>query len=338
MRPSPPFIRDRLPARTYARPVDVLSDVVSVMRTGEPRSARVEWYAPWGQHFRPGPGAGFQLILQGSCWLISERGDPLALGTGDLVFMPRGHGHALADHPSTPLTEHSCDPPPDGSRVEQRYAAPPAGRPRPDGVRPSAVILCGAYQLDPARAHPLLADLPDTLHLPARSGRHPEIRSAVELLGGELENSRPGADIVVPALLDMLLLFVLRAWFDQQPPTEPRSGWAAALHDPATGSALDAIHRAPEHPWTVEELATRAGLSRAAFARRFTALVGRPPLGYLTWWRMTTAARLLRDSDTTLGAMSERVGYRSEYALANAFKREYGMAPGQYRRQQRARR
>jgi methylphosphotriester-DNA--protein-cysteine methyltransferase len=78
-----------------------------------------------------------------------------------------------------------------------------------------------------------------------------------------------------------------------------------------------------------------AGLSRAAFSRRFTALIGRPPLTYLTWWRMTTAARLLRESDAPLGEVSTRIGYTSEFAFANAFKREYGTAPGKYRRQNR---
>ncbi|MFD0571360.1 helix-turn-helix transcriptional regulator [Kitasatospora gansuensis] len=135
----------------------------------------------------------------------------------------------------------------------------------------------------------------------------------------------------------MLLLFVLRAWFDRPPPSTqggPALGWAAALGDPAISAALDAIHRTPEAPWTVETLATRGGLSRAAFAKRFSATVGRPPLGYLTWWRLTTAARLLRESDSPLGVVAERVGYGSEFAFANAFKREYGIAPGRYRRQQ----
>ncbi len=315
--------------------MDVLSDVVAVMRTGEPRSARVEWWAPWGQRFPASPGAGFQLLLRGSCWLLPEHGEPLALEAGDLVFLPRGYAHALADQPTSPLADPTCGPP-TGSRFERRHATPSGDPPLPEDAHPAAVTLCGAYQLDPARAHPLLDDLPDTLHLSARGGQHPEIQAAVELLGRELENPRPGADTVVPSLLDMLLLFILRAWFDRQPGGAQGTGWAAALNDPAISAALHAIHRAPAEPWTVESLAARAGLSRAAFARRFHALVGRPPLGYLTWWRMTTAARLLRDSDATLGAVSEQVGYGSEFALAAAFKRTYGTAPGQYRRHERS--
>jgi AraC-like DNA-binding protein len=96
---------------------------------------------------------------------------------------------------------------------------------------------------------------------------------------------------------------------------------------------LSAIHHDLTHPWTVEELGALAGLSRAAFARRFTTLVGRPPLGYLTWWRMTTGARLLRESDVPLRVVARQTGYGSEIAFAAAFKREYGVSPGQYRRQ-----
>jgi len=128
-----------------------------------------------------------------------------------------------------------------------------------------------------------------------------------------------------------LLLYILRAWFDEQP-MEVTTGWAAALNDPATTAALRAIHRDPAHPWTVATLAAEAGLSRAPFARRFNDLVGQPPLTYLTWWRMITAGRLLRASDASLNVVAGQVGYTSEFAFANAFKRSYGVAPGRYRR------
>ncbi|GAA3792136.1 AraC family transcriptional regulator [Sphaerisporangium flaviroseum] len=314
--------------------MDVLSDVIATMRTGEPRSALVEWHAPWGQRYPPVPGAGFRVVLQGTCWLIPQDGAPMALSPGDVVLLSSEHWHGLADSPSTPLNEAACEPR-DDSGFERRYGAPPAGRLREDGSGAVAVTLCGAYQLDRARAHPLLGELPEIIHLPTRMGLHPELRAAVDLLGGELADPRPGADAIVPALLDMLLLYILRAWFDRQPHHGTATGWAAALSDPAISVALHDIHSDPAHPWTVEELGARAGLSRAAFARRFAALTGRPPLTYLTWWRMTTAARLLRDSDAPLNAVAERVGYSSEFAFANAFKREYGTAPGRFRRRSR---
>ncbi len=312
--------------------MDLLSDVIAVMRTGEPRSARVQWHAPWGQRFASVPGsAGFQMVLQGACWLIPPNGDPTALSVGDVLFLPHGSGYALTDNPSTPVTEPACDPQHD-PRWDTRFASDSVGKTGPDGSQAITVTVCGGYQLDPSRAHPLLGDLPDIVHLPARVGHHTELRAAVELLGGELDDPRLGVDTVVPALLDMLLLYILRAWFDDQPERGGVTGWAAALSDPAIRAALDGIHRAPARHWSVEELGTEAGLSRAAFSRRFTALVGQPPLTYLTWWRMTIAARLLRDTDATLSTVAEQVGYTSEFAFANAFKRHYGTAPGKHRR------
>lgn len=320
--------------------MDVLSDVIAVLRTGEPRSARVSWRAPWGRRYSPVPGAGFQVVLQGSCWMIPAAGEPIPLSVGDVVLFPRGGTHGLADSPSTPLGEHVCDPG-DGTRFEQRYADMSVDTPVDrsiaqldrDGTSATTVTLCGAYQLDPARAHPLLTGLPEILHLPAHVGRLPELRAAVDLLGSELERPRPGADAVVPALLDTLLLYILRAWLEQRSAEGAVTGWPGALRDPAVAAALDGIHRDPGAAWTVERLGSRGGLSRAAFARRFTALVGQPPLGYLTWWRMTVAARALRDTDAPLSMVAKQVGYGSEYAFAAAFKRQYGIAPGRYRRQ-----
>jgi AraC-like DNA-binding protein len=297
--------------------VDVLSDVVGAARTGRPHSARMISHAPFGRWFPPAPGAGFHVLMQGPCWLLPVEGDPIRLGPGDVVFLPRGSAHGVADSATTPMTGD---------------AAPDAERAGPDSA--ATVMLCGAYLLDRPTAHPLLNDLPEIMHLPARVGRHPSLRAAVDLLGAELErDAEPGTDAVVPALLDLLLLYVLRAWFDDRRAGHDQAiGWGAALHDPAVAAALRALHGDPRRAWTVGELARRAGLSRAAFARRFTRLVGRPPLAYLTWWRMTIAARLLRTLDVPVDSVARRVGYSSQYAFAHAFKRQYGSPPGAYRR------
>ncbi|MDX6763381.1 AraC family transcriptional regulator [Streptomyces sp. F8] len=195
------------------------------------------------------------------------------------------------------------------------------------------MLLCGAYQLDPSRAHPLLLSLPDLIHLPAHPGRRAELGLAVKLLAAELETPSLGTDAAAPALLDTLLLYILRIWFDERPLSGGHTtGWAAALNDPPVTAALHAIHRDPAAPWTVAKLAAQAGLSRAPFAKRFARLVGQPPLAYLTWWRMTTAARLLKTTDAPLRSVSAQVGYTSEYAFAHAFKRAHGTPPGTYRR------
>lgn len=314
----------------YGVAMDLLSDVLAVMRTGRPRSEQVTWHAPWAQHFAPVPGAaGFHVNLEGPCWLIRPDTEPLHLAAGDIVFRPHGEGHTLAGDLSTRPAEPACHP--TEPVTSRKHSSDVIGAPATTAGRVT-VTLCGAYELDPALAHPLLYDLPELIHIPAQLGRHPELRAAVDQLAAELARPRLGTDALIPLLLDALLLYLLRDCFDGQP--VPRTtGWAAALNDPATSAALQAIHRDPAHPWTVATLAAEGRLSRAPFARRFTALVGRPPLSYLTWWRMTTAARLLRQDDTPLSAISNKVGYTSEFAFANAFKRQYGTAPGRYRRQ-----
>ena len=317
-----PFLSDRLSGtdRGYRSDMDVLSDAVSAMRTGRPHSSRRDKHAPWGMRFEASPGAGFHVVLRGSAWLIPAQGEPVAVGPGDVVFLAHGRGHALASGLDVPL-EHIRP----GS--DNRWPAPP---PTPREGTPDAVLLCGSYQMDRSRTHRLVSELPDVVHLPARVGAHRSLRAAVELLGMELEEPQPGSDAIVTSLLDTLLLYILRAWWQHD---RKVTGWSAALDDPAVAAALRAIHGDPARPWTVEELGAESGLSRAAFARRFTTLVGEPPLTYLTWWRMTTAGRLLREEDLPLRRIAQQTGYTSEFAFAKAFKREFGVAPGQFRRQ-----
>jgi AraC-like DNA-binding protein len=302
--------------------MDVLSDAVTALRTGVPHSSRTRHSAPWGMRFAPSGGAGCHVILQGSCWLLPPTGGPVPLAPGDVVFLPHGRGHGIADDPATPLTDVVQQP--DGQWALTKDVPPGAG--------PDTVMLCGSYRLNRARAHPLLTGLPEVVHLPARIGTHPALRVAVDLLGGELQRPGPGSDAAVTGLLDTLLLYILRAWLADHA-GQAATGWAAALADPAIAAALHALHDDPAHPWTVAGLADRAGLSRAAFARRFTTLVGQPPLAYLTWWRMTLAARQLVTGEEPLRVLAQRCGYTSELAFARAFTREFSTSPGAYRRQ-----
>jgi AraC-like DNA-binding protein len=300
--------------------MDVLSDAITAMRTGRAHSARTERRGPWAVRHPPFAGAGFHMVLQGMCRLVADGIPPIVLGAGDVAFLPHGSAHELAD----PLSD-----PPTTPRVTPLVGL--ADQPPSDQSRASTVMLCGAYLLDRVRPHPLIKELPHVIHLPARVGRDPSLRAAIDLLGQELELCRPGGDVTIPALLDTLLVYMVRGWLEQRSGCGDVVGWVAALTDPAIVAALSGIHGDPARPWTVEDLSARAGLSRAAFARRFSELVGQPPLRYLTWWRLTKAARLLRDTDAPVAAVAHQVGYTSEFAFANAFKREYGLAPGRYR-------
>jgi AraC-like DNA-binding protein len=295
--------------------MDVLSDMIAATRVGRPGFGTTVRHAPWGRSYpKKLSGAGFHMVLQGSCWLLPRRGDPLPLSVGDVVFLYGDMGHGLADSPETPLTEVA------GPGEPQVVEGP--------GMR--TALLCGVYEFERDWSHPLLDSLPEVVHVPAQLGRHPQLRAIVDLLTAELDEGRPGGDAVAPALLDALLVYILRAWLSEQ--DRGGAGWASALRDPDLAATLGEMHEHPGRQWTVEELAAHAGMSRATFARRFAADVGESPLAYLTRWRMVTAARRLRGGDEPLSAIARHVGYSSEYAFAKAFKRIHGTAPGRYRR------
>jgi AraC-like DNA-binding protein len=307
--------------------VDVLTDALASMQTGRPTAVRTEAHAPWGLRFDPVPGAGFHMVLQGSCVVIAPGEDPIALGPGDLVFLRSGREHVLADQPGSPIV---------GFESEATYDGSVIGRVNMPGTGARCVLLCGAYILDVERPHPLLRDLPELVHLPARPGEHGALRAVVDLLSAEVEHPGPGCDGIVPSLIDALLLYLLRAWLAGQRGGGHARGWAAALSDPSISAALRGIHDDPACPWSVASLGQHAGMSRAVFARRFTDLVGEPPLAYLTRWRMTTASKLLRESDLPVDAVARQAGYMSGFSFARAFKREFGVAPGGYRRARRS--
>ena len=150
----------------------------------------------------------------------------------------------------------------------------------------------------------------------------------IELLAEEAGRDGPGQEAYLDRLLDLLLIAVLRTWFDREENAPP---WWHAEQDPVVGPALRLIYNNPAHPWTVANLAAAVGSSRAVFARRFTELVGEPPIAFLTSWRLALAADLLRSSKATIAAVAKQVGYATPFALSSAFKRAYGVSPNTHR-------
>ena len=302
--------------------VDIIGDIVAAMKAGMPLARRTELHGRWGLRVAGDAGAGIHVVLEGAAWMLPPLSPvPVELGAGDLVFAANGDGYALADHPDTPLRDVAPSAPKENWPVPQ----PIVGR------RPSTVLLCGAYTLDRVRPHPLIAQLPALIHVPAGTMEGELLRPVVELLVAELPRDEPGFSAAVPALLDLLLVYVLRAWYARQA-DQGLPGWAQALRDPAIVTALNQIQRWPAKPWTVAALATEVAMSRTAFARQFSRLVGETPLAYLTRWRMMLSARLLRETDLSLDTIATRVGYGSAFAFSKAFSRAWGTPPDRYRR------
>ena len=198
------------------------------------------------------------------------------------------------------------------------------------GPGAATTFVCAGYDYDHDVAQSLLSLLPAVLHVPADPVAGSQISAVVSLLAGELGTRDAGARTAVARLIDLLLIHAVRAWSasaDGEPPS-----WLRALRDPVVARALAALHARPDEPWTIESLAAEVHLSRATLARRFTELVGEPPLTYLTRWRMDLAARRLKDTTDPVETIARGVGYTSEYAFNRAFSRHRGQPPGRYRR------
>ncbi|HVK73244.1 MAG TPA: AraC family transcriptional regulator [Kofleriaceae bacterium] len=297
--------------------IDVLTDWCRVLSTKVVVLARSRLPAPWGMRLDARSQVVFHIVTEGSCWLRCDGATPLQLHQGDLGLVPQGMAHELV-HARNGRAE-----PLDRLLARRTLAAPPGG--------PATTVVCGAYSLDLQLAEPMLRGLPPLVHFSAATVRaSPSLSAVMSLVTAELDRPSPGGEVLVQHLFDALFLYILRAWADGVGATP--SGWLPALKDAALSRALGSMHADPAAPWTVETLAREAGLSRAAFARRFTAELGEPPLAYLTRWRMGLAARLLRQSDASLAEVARRVGYESEFAFSRAFKRSRGMAPTSFRR------
>jgi AraC-like DNA-binding protein len=288
---------------------------------------RTQLDPPWSMRIADEAPLCLIATTRGDAWLVPEDGEAVRLGPGGIAVVRGPDAYTLADDPGTPpqviiLPGNRCVTP-DGQEVElmsfmgvRTWGNSPVG---------STVMLSGTYELEGEVSRRLLNALPPLLVVPNDAWESP----LVGLLAEEIVKDDPGQEAVLDRLLDLLLIAVLRAWFAR--PDADAPGWYRAYSDPVVGKALRLIHDDPARPWTVAELAAEAGVSRAALARRFTELVGEPPMTFLTDWRLSLAADLLLEPDATIGSVAHQVGYSTPYALSTAFKRVRGISPRQYR-------
>lgn len=282
---------------------------------------------PWSLRIQDEAPLTVIAMLRGDAWWVPDSGEPLRLCAGDVAIVRGPDPYTVADDPATP--PHVVIHPGqrcttlDGADLKQ--AMDLGVRTWGNDPKGSTIVLTGTYNLDGEITHRLLAALPQVAILPNADWDSP----LITLMASEIVKDEPGQEAVLDRLLDLLLIAALRLWLSR--PQAKAPGWYQAHSDPVVGQALRMLHHNPAHPWTVAELATRTGVSRAAFARRFTELVGEPPMTFLTDWRLALAADLLREPGATIGAVARRVGYGSPYALSTAFKRRRGVSPRAHR-------
>jgi len=284
------------------------------------------------------PGADhlmdYHAVLRGQCWCSIPDGTWLLLEAGDVIIFPHGHAHVLASQAGQQPVRDTCScalPPgatlPHPARLQgtrMDCAAQEQGQ-----AQGASRVLCGFLGCDAQPFNPLLAALPDVLHVRGRASGNWMACFLVQAIDAARAR-QPGAPAVLERMSELMFLDALcrHAASDDG----GSGGWLAALRDRQVGRALALIHEDPSHSWTGEELGARVGLSRSVLYERFGQIVGQTPAQYLISWRMQLASGMLRSSTATVAAIAFEVGYESEASFSRAFRRVVGEAPAAWRR------
>ncbi|WP_458689738.1 AraC family transcriptional regulator [Nocardia tengchongensis] len=310
--------------------MDALASLLEGPRARAAFVMRSSFDPPWSLRIRDEAPLTVVAVVRGGGWVLPEPkggkpGPPRQLRTGDIAIFRGPDHYTVADDPGTApqvlIEPGNITTTMDGEVLCEALSL---------GVRSwgtsadaETVLVTGTYEHESAASRRLLRALPPIAVL----GRGEIDSRVLDLLVDESAKDLPAQGAMLDRLLDLLLIAALRAWFSRA----DAPAWYHAYGDPLVGKALRLIQHNPAHPWTVASLAAEVGVSRAALARRFTELVGEPPMAFLTDWRLALAADLLHESDATLESIARRVGYGSAFALSTAFKRHYGISPRDHR-------
>lgn len=304
--------------------MDALAGLLDGPRARDAFLLHAVFTPPWSIRVEDEAPLTLVVMLRGSAFFTGARG-PGLLGPGDVV-LARGPAHyTLADSPHTPpdirvLPGQVCVDP-GGHLLAQSMAL--GVRTWGNCIAGENAMLIGTYEHSAEISNRVLSRLPSDVVL------HDLDSPLVGLVVSEISVEAPGQGAVLDRLLDLLLVTSLRRIFAAAADLAP--DWYAAGQDPVADRAIQLMHHHPEHQWSVATLAQACDVSRATLARRFTEVVGEPPMSFLTGWRLALAADLLADTDSTIGSVATKVGYSNAFALSAAFKRVHGIAPSEYR-------
>ena len=303
--------------------MDPLSLIIDDMRFDGVVFVATDLSAPWSLRMHTPGLASFHIVTQGQAWLLRDGAEAVSLQTGDLIVLPAGAEHWVQDRPTRGADSHDLMPHllrPDLEPLEL------------GGGGASTQMISGHARFDVHMAAPLVSALPGLMHIRGLGEAPPPwLAIGLQFLAQELISPRPGQQAIINRLGDILFMECLRDHVSALP--ERSGNWLSALKDRALSAALACMHQNPAHNWSVPELAQQACLSRSAFAERFGQVLGEPPLTYLTRHRMRLAARQLVSSTLPVSRVATQVGYASEAAFSQAFKREYGLSPSAWRQQ-----
>ena len=307
--------------------VDLLDGLLGGPRATGAFVLRCVMEPPWSVRIEDRAPVSLVAVTRGDAWVTHDDGSTCRLTAGSLAVICGPDPYVVADDPATSVQivvgpGQVCRDLTGRSLEEDMILGVRTWGNDPHG---STAMLIGTYEHTGAVGEQLLSVLPRVVVVPADASDH----QLLAVLADELVDDEPGQAAVLDRLLDVLLVSAVRTWLATD--DSESTSWYRALSDPVVGRALRLLNNNVAHPWTVAALATDAGVSRALLARRFTELVGSPPMTYLTNLRLALAADRLLEPGTTIGAVAKEVGYGSAFALSAAFKRVRGVSPKAHR-------
>jgi AraC-like DNA-binding protein len=304
---------------------DPLANIVALLRPETVLSKFVSGAGSWAVQYPDYGHPSFGLLLKGSCWMGIESVDPFLMEAGDYVLFPATPGFRMGS--DLKALENPVMQAPDAAPVgEIRHGDQEIGA--------AVSILGGLFLFDPTNAPLLVGLLPAVVHIKAKDSEAERLSWIVRAIGEESATPRPGGDSILTRLVEIMLIEALR-W---KPASDKTSvpGLLAGLQDTRMADALRLIHEDVAEKWTIEALASKVGMSRAAFAARFMRVLGVPPMAYVVSWRMALAKDMLWHDGLSLGEVAHAIGYQSASAFSSAFSRCVGLSPSAFARTGRA--
>lgn len=294
--------------------MDALSAILKASKLEAIVCSQSQLSGDWGLDVEPAGNAYFWRVSRGSCMIGLHGGPAVTMQTGDIVVIPHGARHWIARTTTSPritIAEYVQAP-------ERFTSQEPA----------ETIVAAGHFTFDEEQQHPFIKDLPHLLHITSFGIKNQEFLSHMGfLLNTELNVNKPGTQMMLKGLAEMLFISVIRAYLEQH---ETEKGFLSALADPQISQALELMHAAPSQDWTAAALGKQVGMSRTLFFNRFKALVGETPLTYLTNWRINRAKEMLAAGMDRVD-VAERIGYQSEAAFNKIFKTKTGSTPAKYK-------
>lgn len=305
--------------------MDVLSDILDTVSVRGQVYFRTCFNTPWSIAVPAfGRAVRFHYVIQGECILIVPGEPSVTLGPGDLVLVPCGAAHRLSDPAGDNVSLPEC------MLADHGYTGIGDLHIGAGDDSTATRMICGHFTFGEGSDHPLLRALPPYLLVSALQRADSFwLDEALGLMTRQISAGSLGAASVVRRISEVIFIEAIRAGADQSPNL---SRMMRALSDPRISRALAAIHGSPGTNWSVEKLASAAAMSRSRFAELFQALVGFPPMAYLTEWRMQRARALLAESPRNIKEIANTIGYSSAAAFSRAFLDRFGEPPIHFRK------